>query len=129
MASEEERQPHAYRIEVSDTADAEAEEAFLWLVGRSPERAGRWYEGLLLAYQSLVRFPARCPLAPENDMFEAVEVRQLLYGTGRTTYRILFSIMEGTQDEPGTVRILHVRHAARRRLGQRGQGDEEENPS
>lgn len=74
---------------MSDTAEAEADQTFFWLAGRSPEMAGRWYVGLLVAYQSLAQFPGRCPLAPENDSFESVEVRQLLYGPGRSTYRIL----------------------------------------
>ena len=118
MAPEEKPEPVSYRVEVSDTADAEADETFFWLAGRSPDLAGRWYEGLLMAYQSLAQFPSRCPLAPENDSFETVEVRQLLFGTGRNTYRILFYIQERMEDESGTVRILHVRHGSRRWLGQ-----------
>jgi len=103
----------AYQIEVSDTADAEAEEAYLWLLRLSPDLAGRWYQGLLDAFQSLAELPRRCAVAPENALFPDVEVRQLLYGGGRNVYRILFCILE-----PDTVRILHVRHAARRRLGE-----------
>lgn len=125
MASEEEAGPTTYRIEVSDTADAEADEAFLWLVGRSADLAGRWYNGLLAAYQSLAQFPSRCPLAAENEAFEAVDVRQLLYGTGRNTYRILFCIREGSEEQPATVRILHVRRAVRRWLGQSEQQEGE----
>ena len=109
----------AYRIEVSDTADAEADQAYLWLSRRSPEVAGRWYQGLLAAYQSLSEFPGRCPLAPENDLFPDVEVRHLLYGRGRGAYRILFCVID-----PETVRILHVRSAAQRRLGEIAPGDD-----
>jgi plasmid stabilization system protein ParE len=127
MASEEETGPTIYRVEVSDTADAEADQAFFWLVGRSPELAGRWYSGLLDAYQSLSQLPNRCPLAPENEEFEAVEVRQLLYGSRRNVYRILFYIREAIGTEPATVRILHVRRGIRRWLGRsEHQSDESE---
>jgi hypothetical protein len=49
--------------------------------------------------------PRRCPIAPENDDFD-VEVRQLLYGE----FRVLFTV------EDDVVRVLHVRHGARRFL-------------
>src|SRR5262245_29752779 len=103
----------AYRIEVSDTADAEAEEAYLWLLRLSPELAVRWYQVLLDASETLSDVPRRFIVAAENDVFPDVEVRQLLYVSGRNVYRILFCILE-----PDTVRILHVRHASRRRLGE-----------
>jgi plasmid stabilization system protein ParE len=110
-----------FHVEVSDIADAEADQAYLWLSQRSPELAGRWYQGLLAAYESLSEFPTRCPLAPENELFPDVEVRQLLYGRGRNAYRVLFCIID-----PQTVRILHVRSAARRRLGETPSGEEAE---
>jgi hypothetical protein len=111
----------AYQIEVSDAADAEADQAYFRLSRHSPELAGRWYRGLLEAYQSLEEFPTRCPVAPENKVYPDVEVRQLLYGRGRNAYRILFCIVD-----PHTVRILHLRHTARRRLGETGPREEEE---
>jgi plasmid stabilization system protein ParE len=114
----------AYRIEVSDTADGEADQAYLWLSQRSPELAARWYQGLLEAYETLSEYPERCPLAPENAAFPDVEVRQLLYGRGRNAYRIRFCIVPAD-----TVRILHVRHAARRRLGEQTLPQEEQDGS
>ncbi|MDP8925057.1 MAG: type II toxin-antitoxin system RelE/ParE family toxin [Chloroflexota bacterium] len=60
---------------------------------------------MLQSIQTLADFPRRCPLACENDDFD-VEVRQRLHGD----YRILFTV------DGGTVRILHVRHGARRPL-------------
>ena len=98
----------SYDVITSETAEAEAAEAYLWLNRLSPNFAARWYEGLLDAIASLDTFPKRCPLAPENDDFPDVEVRQHLYQKGKTSYRILFCILE-----PDTVRILHIRHAAR----------------
>jgi len=108
----------SYRIAISEAAEAEVEALYLWILRRSPERAAAWYEGLLAAINSLADFPRRCPLARENDRFDQ-EIRQLLYGTARSACRILFTILEptGAEDEP-TVRILHIRHAAQRDLGE-----------
>jgi plasmid stabilization system protein ParE len=46
--------------------------------------------------------------------FFSNEIRQLLYGKGRNSYRILFTIVEG--EDISTVRILHIRHAAQQTL-------------
>jgi hypothetical protein len=59
--------------------------------------------------------PKRCPLARENEYFSQ-EIRQLLYGRGRNSYRILFTILEGT--EVSIVRILYIRHSAQQILGE-----------
>lgn len=101
-----------FRVEFPDVAEMEANEAFMWLLSRSPERAGRWQAGLDVALGSLPEFPNRCALAPETELLD-VEVRQLLY----QAYRILFTVLD--LDEDGVpVRILHVRHGARLRLGE-----------
>lgn len=100
----------SYPIEISSVAEAEADSAFLRLSQiTSPEKARQWYEGLLRAIESLSEMPKRCHLARENKYFSQ-EIRQLLYGRGRNSYRILFTIIEG--EEISTVRILHIRHAA-----------------
>jgi plasmid stabilization system protein ParE len=103
-----------FQIEFTEVAEMETQDTLLWLLGRSPDQAGRWQDGIEKAILSLSEFPARCPLAPEDDMF-SVSVRQLLFGR----YRILFTLVDTDEDsEPDTVRILHVRHGARRRLGE-----------
>jgi plasmid stabilization system protein ParE len=54
----------SYRIEIASIAEAEADQAFLWTAQRvSQEAAGRWYQGLLQAIESLAEMPRRCPLA------------------------------------------------------------------
>lgn len=111
----------SYRIDISEAAEAEIDAAYLWISRRSPEWAGRRHAGLLRAIESLAEMPRRCPLARERGCFDQ-EVRQLLYGRGRNTYRILFAIDEGNDGEP-TVRVLHVRHAAQRALGEAGETD------
>ncbi|MFN6465547.1 MAG: type II toxin-antitoxin system RelE/ParE family toxin [Nostoc sp. DedVER02] len=111
-----------YRVEISSVAQAEADKAFLQLLQLiSPERARQWYQGLLSAIESLSEMPKRCPLARENEYFSK-EIRQLLYGQSRNSYRIIFTIVENS--EVSTVRILHIRHAAQQTLGENQESDE-----
>ncbi len=58
--------------------------------------------------------PSRCSLARENQYFSK-EVRQLLYGRGKNTYRILFTILE--IDAVPTVRVLRIRYGSRQTIG------------
>ena len=105
-----------YSIEISSVAEAEADNAFLRLFQiASPTKAAQWYAGLLKAIKSLVKMPKRCPLARENKYFSQ-EIRQLLYGRGRNSYRILFTILDG--QDISTVRILHIRHSSQQTLGE-----------
>jgi plasmid stabilization system protein ParE len=104
-----------YRIDISSLAQAEADNAFLQLSQvTSPTKASQWYSGLLKAIESLSQMPKRCPLARENEYFSQ-EIRQLLYGKGRNSYRILFTVLEGSE---ATVRILHIRQATQQTLGE-----------
>jgi hypothetical protein len=64
--------------------------------------------------------PKRCPLARENQ-YLSKEIRQLLYGKGRNSYRILFTIVE--TEEMSVVRILHIRHAAQQTIGENQDSD------
>ncbi len=53
-----------YHIEISSVAEAEADSTFLKISQViSPDKARRWYEGLLQAIESLSAMPKRCPLA------------------------------------------------------------------
>lgn len=88
---------------------AEAEEVCLWIQQYSSANASEWFQGLIEAINSLEKSPQRCSLAPENDTFDE-EIRQLLYGKRRSTYRIIFTV------SGQTVYILHVRHASRQLL-------------
>ena len=68
-----------------------------------------WFDGLAEAIESLAELPNRCAFAPERTLRKK-GVRQLLYGEGRSIYRILYRV----QDE--SVEILTIRHAHRRPL-------------
>ncbi|WP_449418170.1 type II toxin-antitoxin system RelE/ParE family toxin [Phormidium nigroviride] len=105
-----------YRVEISSVAEAEADSAFLYLSQlTSLIKATQWYAGLLQAIESLASMPKRCPLARENEYFSQ-EIRQLLYGRGRNSYRILFTIVDG--QDISTIRILHIRHASQLTIGE-----------
>ena len=105
-----------YRIEISSIAEAEADSAFLRLSQLiSLTKANEWYSGLLQAIESLSQMPKRCTIARENDYF-SLEIRQLLYGKGRNSYRIIFTIL--TEQDTSTVRILHIRHASEQTIGE-----------
>jgi plasmid stabilization system protein ParE len=100
-----------YRVEITDTAWMELQEAYDWLAHRAPIAADRWKSGLLEAIRKLETFPAARSVAPETAYFGR-EVRQLLYGKRNNKYRILFEIRNKT------VIVLRVRHGARRTLGE-----------
>ena len=51
---------------------------------------------------------------------------QLMYGTGRSAYRILFFIRERMEHDSPVVRILHVRHGSQQPLGQHRIGNDED---
>ncbi len=82
-----------YEVEFTDVAHMEVQDILLWMIGRDPNGAKRWQEGLETAAESLSMFPRRCPLAPENEAFD-VEARQLLYGA----YRILYTLIDSDDD-------------------------------
>ncbi|MEM8504591.1 MAG: type II toxin-antitoxin system RelE/ParE family toxin [Cyanobacteria bacterium P01_D01_bin.1] len=105
-----------YRVDLSSVAKAEADAAFLsFSQYTTTEKAQGWYKGLIKAISSLKTMPRRCVIARENDFFSQ-EIRQLIYGKGKHTYRILFTVLEES-DQP-TVRILHIRNASQQTLGE-----------
>jgi uncharacterized DUF497 family protein len=112
----------SYRIDFSSVAKAEADAAFMsFSLDTSPERAQAWYQGLIKAISSLKVMPRRCALARENAFFSQ-EIRQLIYGQGQHTYRIVFAVLHD-QKQP-TIRIISIRNAAQRTLGEPEDEDE-----
>ena len=95
-----------YRYRLTEKAVIDARSAFERIAKYSPDRADRWYQGLLTNLDSLRIFPLRCPRARESQKPGEV-VRELLYGKRRSCYRILF-VVRGD-----TVTVLAIRHASR----------------
>src|SRR4051794_13397338 len=99
-----------FRVIVQPPARIDIESAYIYNRDASSEAsANRWLDGLEAAIAKLETFPRRCGPARESAEFEE-EIRQLLYGKRRGTYRVLF-VVRGDE-----VRILHVRHSARSAL-------------
>jgi plasmid stabilization system protein ParE len=96
-----------YQIEFAPRAYLDADEVYTWISQHSVRNAIRWYQRLLKTIGTLSRNPGRCPSAADAAAFRD-DVRQLLFGRRRGTYRILFSI------KGDTVRILRIIHHARR---------------
>jgi plasmid stabilization system protein ParE len=90
-------------------------EAFAYIHARSPLNAERWLRELYKAVRTLERFPGRCGRARESD-YVGEELKQYIF----KSYRIIFRI----EPDEKIVRVLHVRHAARRAIGEPpGDGD------
>jgi len=99
-----------YRLRVTPRAVADADEACAWIAEHpSPAQAERWYQGLFKQMETLTRQPTRCPRAVESDRFPE-ELRELLYGTRKAKYRIIFAIREND------VVVLYIHHSSRRDL-------------
>ena len=92
-----------FTVVLEDPVMRDLEAAYARIAGDSPRAADKWYAECYAAIRSLSESPKRCPIAPESKLVDT-EIRHLIHGS----YRILFSVHI---DE---VRVLHVRHAARR---------------
>jgi plasmid stabilization system protein ParE len=98
----------AFRVELSERAQADIAAIYDWLRSQQAGEAGeRWFVALREAISSLSNLPARCPVAPESRD-APVEIRQLLYGRKPHVYRMLFTV------EGDIVQVLHIRHGRRR---------------
>ncbi len=100
----------AYRVDLSNNAEAELEELYLWVAAQAPQQGSKWFNGLERAVLSLDQHPKRCPVAPES-IDPDHPVRVLSYGRTPHVYRVFFTV----DDERNVVRVVHVRHGARRR--------------
>jgi len=107
----------SYQVIIQPRAEADISAAYAYRAAQAPQAAARWFAGLIEAVYTLEQLPARCPLAPENGHFPE-EIRQLLYGTRRDVFRILFTI------QGDTVHVLHVRHGAQRYLHEEEESQE-----
>lgn len=106
----------AFEVIVEESARADAEETVAYIAGFSADRADQWAIGLEDAIASLATMPARCPRARESATIGS-DLRQLLYGS----YRVVFRI----EEDAGVVRVLYVRHAARRTVGEPEKPDDD----
>ena len=96
-----------YRIDYTDAATMEIDQAYLWMDRVANGGAIGWFEGLRSTVESLSEMPYRYA---EMSIF-GKGVRRLLYGK----FLVLYIVVEPDVDETeGTVRIMHVVHGARK---------------
>lgn len=101
----------SFEVVVTPSAKADVFEIYTWLLENKPGSIPeKWLWAFSEASTSLSKFPRRCAVSPESSAL-AAEVRELLFGSRRSIFRVLFSI----KDEK--VFILRVRSTRQRRAG------------
>lgn len=117
--NEDEEEPAVYAVRTSNRAAEQIEAEHQRLQQRSGfDAADAWEDALMDAVSSLATLPERCPVAPENDLFQRAKpgqtLRMLLHKQtrGSTAWRILFRILSPNTADPPTVRVLHVLHGS-----------------
>ena len=100
----------AYRVEIAESAEAQLEELYLWVVQRATSQGTGWFNRLEHAVLSLDLNPKRCPIAPES-LDPNQPVRVLNFGRSPHVYRVFFTV----DDSAKVVRVVHIRRGARQR--------------
>ena len=117
MPTADENDLPEYQIEITDVADMEIESVYITWMRFGQKSADQWYAGLTKALENIAQFPRGFALAKDSDKLGG-NVRQMIYGKGSAAYRILYRVIEPGDGDPGVVRIVRVRHAARRLIGE-----------
>jgi len=105
-----------YRVITTPGAEADIALAFYYIHERAPLNAKRWLRGLNKKIRDLELLPRRFGIAPETK-FLGEELRHYTY----KSHRIIFRIEEADR----IVRVLYVRHGARRAVGEPYAEDDE----
>ena len=100
----------AYRVRLTPRAAGDADAIYRRVTVEAPFAGPRWYGRLIETLRSLDTFPERGQIVKSLSRSEHL-VRRILFGRKPNVYRIYYSI------EGETVRILHIRHGARREPG------------
>ncbi len=113
--SEDEERLTVYAVRPSSHAADQIQAEHQRLQQRSGfDVADAWEDALMDAVASLATLPERCPIAPENDLFQRAKPGQTLrvlihkQTHGSTAWRILFRIPSPNTADPPTVRVLRV---------------------
>jgi plasmid stabilization system protein ParE len=97
----------AYSVRLMPRAADDVQRLYRTVIERAPLQGQEWFNRLIDGLYSLETFPERCK-AIKGLSSPGRIVRLLLYGRRPQTYRIYFDVVETT------VRILHIRHSARK---------------
>jgi plasmid stabilization system protein ParE len=98
----------SYTVVITDAAEAELAEAFLYIHERSPRNAERWLHQILSEVQKLETF-AGYGRARESE-FLGIELRQKVF----KSHRIVFEVDEAKN----LVTIHYIRHGSCRAGGE-----------
>ena len=97
----------AYGVDVAVRARQDLNAIYAAIHAGESDHALIWFQGLSETLRSLAVLPYRGEVTRENPT-----QRHLLYGRRPHIYRIIYRVDEMFQ----TVRIIHIRHGARRPL-------------
>lgn len=95
-----------FEVILTPTAEAELIASFNSLRRQAPLAATHGLRRILDSVQTLRTMPERCGRAEEADVVGA-DIRQLLFGRGNGTFRVLFVIASGV------VWVRNIRRASR----------------
>ena len=102
-----------YRVRLTPRAADDIGRIYRRITQAAPLAGQKWFNRLVDKVYSLVTFPERCRVVESISRPNRM-VRELLFGRKPHVYRIYFDIAEDT------VRVLHIRHAARRESKRNG---------
>lgn len=97
----------AYRVFINPLAEADIDEAYAWILRRSPQGARSWLVAILNGIEGLSEMPTAYPVLAESE-----EVGQELRALVVFSHRIIFRVVE----IESRVDVLRVYHGARRPL-------------
>lgn len=97
-----------YLVVTSRRAKRDIRQSTAWYRQQSASEsiADRWLDAVTESIASLAENPFRCSLAHEADT-SGIELRELLFGSGRRKTRRILFLVEGA-----TVSVIAVRHFA-----------------
>lgn len=79
--------PAKFKVEITISAERDLEALWDYIAEDSPRKAAGFISKLEKEAKSLVSFPERCPLIPENEML-GTRYRHLIVGKYRLVFRI-----------------------------------------
>ena len=91
--------PTRFEVRFTQKAERDVEEIWTFIAQDSTDDATRFIRQLDRHIRTLERFPARCPLVPENEVMHS-SYRHLIHGN----YRVIIRVSEKTV---WVVRIVH----------------------
>ena len=123
MTSSDSDAERVYAIRFSPGADQEITAAFLRLadISGSEEIALDWLQGIRAAVATLATNPTRLQIQAQGSRILGGEVRRLLYrrtNAASVAHHTYYRVHEDSDDGPH-IRILHLRHAARKPITQK----------